>query len=705
MLLKRLELSGFKSFAQKTVLEFPAGVVAIVGPNGSGKSNLADALRWLLGERDTKHLRGEKIENLIFSGTPQKPALGLAQASLCLNNASRWLPFDFEEVVLSRRVDRSGSSEIFLNQEQVRLRDIVELLAKGRLGAKGFTIINQGESDLFVKSSAWDRRQMIEEIIGLKEFQMKKTQSERQLGTTLINLDKIRAMLAEIEPRLRMLKRQTDKWEKREELEKELKNLEDDYFAFKFAEIKNRLSSLEPPLTALDKEIKQKQKDLENFRGELNELEKIKTQTADLLMRRSELQRSLGHWEAKMEMLNSENGSAIEYRKSDLVDLLQEVKKSLESCRYFEELEKIKSALKNLLVRIADFFDGKKEKNEAQENYLKAKTEKETKLEELKVLNEDLSRLAQNEKKLIENFKSFEEKRETIARLENEKNEFSLEKEKLNLKWQDLEDQLRQIGQTGQEFNKTASEQKISLSQLAETEKQIFKLRNQLSGIGEIDPMIIKETKETAERHQFLSQQSSDLEKAAADLKTLIKDLGVKIHSDFKESLKLINEEFTNYFRLMFGGGKAKLKLQKQETVKEETENEDNEKTTINNNEKENETAEEDAGLEIELSLPRRRISNLEMLSGGERSLVSLAALFALVSVNPPPFLVLDEVDSALDDRNAQRFGELIKRFSQKTQFVVITHNRATMAAADVLYGITMGEDGISRVLSLKLTA
>ncbi len=242
--LKRLELSGFKSFAQKTVLEFPAGVVGIVGPNGSGKSNIVDALRWMLGEREAKQLRGEKIENLIFSGTPKKAALGLAQATLCFDNSSHWLPIDFEEVVLTRKVDRSGVSEFFLNQESVRLKDVVELLAKSRLGTKGFTIVNQGQSDIFVKSSPLERQQMIEEIIGLKEFQLKKTQSEHQLESTIINLEKIKAMAEELQPHLRMLRRQTGKWEKRSEFEDELKNLENNYLSFKVAERKKRLVNL-----------------------------------------------------------------------------------------------------------------------------------------------------------------------------------------------------------------------------------------------------------------------------------------------------------------------------------------------------------------------------------------------------------------------------------------------------------------------------
>jgi chromosome segregation protein len=716
--LKRLELSGFKSFAQKTVLEFPVGITAIIGPNGSGKTNLVDALRWLLGEREARQLRGEKIENLIFSGTPKRPALGLAQAALYFDNSSHWLPVDFEEVVLTRKVDRSGVSEFFLNQEPVRLKDVVELLAKSRLGTKGFTIVNQGESDIFVKNSPPERQQMIEELIGLREFQIKKTQSEHQLQATLINLEKIRAMVEELRPHLRLLKRQTSKWEKRTEIEKELRDLENNYFAFKLAEIKNSLAALNPNFSSLEKEINQRQKELEKFQQELTKIDELKTQTAELLAKRSELQRELGHLEAKLEILN-DSSPEVEYQAKDLLGLIKEIKSLLESGLAAAELEKLKVILKNLLGRIDGFFSVREKAAVKREDFLTVKEEKEKILKKIESLNVELSELAKNESSLIESFKTLEEKREELNRLENERNKIIFEKEKLNLKLQDLEIQLNQIGRKTEEFElilktsdvpniddknfRTSDVQKIDIPN---TERRMFKLRTNLAGIGDIDPSVVKETQEAEERYRFLSQQLTDLEKASSDLKVLIRDLGRKIHSDFQEALKLINKEFDNYFRLMFGGGRAKLKFKVQSSkFKINDLNEENKDLEETRDITETEAPVEETGIEIDLNLPRRRISSLEMLSGGERSLVSIAALFALISVNPPPFLILDEIDSSLDDRNTQRFAELIKRFSQKTQFVIITHNRATMTIADVLYGLTMGEDGTSKVLSLKLEA
>jgi len=702
--LKRLELSGFKSFASKTVLEFPAGVVGVVGPNGSGKSNIVDALRWMLGEREAKQLRGEKIENLIFSGTPKKAAMGMAQASLCFDNSSRWLPIDAEEVVLTRKVDRSGVSEFFLNQESVRLKDVIELLAKSRLGTKGFTIVNQGESDIFVKSSPLERQQMIEEIIGLKEFQLKKNQSEHQLENTVINLEKIKAMVEELQPHLRMLRRQTGKWEKRSEVEEELNNLENNYFSFKLAEIKNSLAVLNAPLGTLEKEIRNKQKELESFQGELAKIDELRAQSADLSSKRSDWQRELGRLEAKLEISISSAPEEIEYHAKDLLDLIKEIKTLLESSLSLNQLEKLKTGLTRGLEKINQFFSVQDKSLEKKEEFLKIKEEKEKIIKNLESLNAEISELAQTEKHLIENFKTIEEKRGEINRLENERNKIVFEKEKANLKLQDLEIQLNQIGRSSKEFGDSAGIKPIPLSELSEIEKRMFKLRTNLASIGDIDQAVVKEAQETEERYQFLTHQSADLEKASADLRVLIKDLGVKIRSDFHEALKSINKEFENYFKLMFGGGKAKLKIKIQEPPlpKEEGESGMAEEEAEIPAEAEPKPTEE-AGIEIELNLPRRRISSLEMLSGGERSLVSMAALFALISVNPPPFLVLDEIDSALDDRNAQRFSNFIKKFSEKTQFIIITHNRSTMDVADVLYGITMGEDGVSKVLSLKL--
>jgi len=231
-------------------------------------------------------------------------------------------------------------------------------------------------------------------------------------------------------------------------------------------------------------------------------------------------------------------------------------------------------------------------------------------------------------------------------------------------------------------------------------ETRMMRLRAELSSMGDVDEAIVKEAEATEERHEFLSNQIVDLEKASADLKTLLKDLDFKIRNEFNVALKKINDELQSFVKLMFGGGRAELKLEK-ETTKDVLEAAGTLGEVVLNQE---EAEEIRPGIEIDVVLPKKKIKGLEVLSGGERSLLSIAILFALISISPPPFLVLDEVDAALDERNARRFGELLKNYAKETQFVIVTHNRATMEAADVLYGVTMGDDGVSRVVSLKLS-
>ncbi|MEK7114445.1 MAG: AAA family ATPase, partial [Patescibacteria group bacterium] len=322
MFLKSLELNGFKSFAQKTILDFPAGITAIVGPNGSGKSNIIDAIRWLFGEREAKNLRSAKAEDLIFGGTPSKSRVAMASAGLNFDNNSGFFPVDFKEVSVVRRVGRDGFSQYFLNKAEVKLKEIIDFFSRSRLGTKGLAIINQGEADLFVKASAEERRIMIEEILGLREYQIKKSEAERKLKNTFINLEKVRAMVEEVIPRLRTLKRQTNKWEKRAAVQKELNDFENEYFSRKLNEIKNSRKEFEPLLGSLENQIKEKEgelKILESSRFLLNpldlveksripteasgEIKKIKNQQSKLLLERSQIQKELGRLEAKLEFL------------------------------------------------------------------------------------------------------------------------------------------------------------------------------------------------------------------------------------------------------------------------------------------------------------------------------------------------------------------------------------------------------------------
>ena len=301
-------------------------------------------------------------------------------------------------------------------------------------------------------------------------------------------------------------------------------------------------------------------------------------------------------------------------------------------------------------------------------------------------------------------FEAMEKEKDELARLEAERNKLLLSEERARLRREELEHLARQAGRKIEEFAPLEG----VLIDLDSVERRMFKLRAELAAIGEMDPALVKEAQETEARHHFLKSQAEDLEKASKDLKALIHDLDQKLHHEFTAALRAITEQFNHYFRLMFGGGRAHLRLEKAAPtlLGENNGAEEVGVPTAERVVKEDEDREhtiDHGGIEIEISIPRKKINGLDMLSGGERSLVSIAALFALISVSTPPFLVLDEVDAALDEANTTRFANLIKDFSHKTQFVIVTHNRATMEAANILYGVTMGEDGTSRVLSLKL--
>jgi len=264
---------------------------------------------------------------------------------------------------------------------------------------------------------------------------------------------------------------------------------------------------------------------------------------------------------------------------------------------------------------------------------------------------------------------------------------FDLEEEKIKLREADIKSEMWSSGKNYEEFCGTFptfaiadfGKDKILNINITELENKIIKLRREIADIGSIDEETRREYEETNQRHEFLTAESTDLNHATESLRNLIKDLTDRINNDFKTGLIKINEEFNHYFRLMFGGGSASLKAGLPAEALAE------------------------AGVSVNVNVPQKRIKDLNLLSGGERSLVSIALLFAIVSASRPPFLILDEIDAALDENNAVRFAKVLKDLAEKTQFILITHNRATMEIANVLYGVTMGDDGVSKLFSLKL--
>lgn len=706
--LRRLELQGFKSFAGKTVLEFPERVTAIVGPNGSGKSNVIDALRWVLGEREAKQLRGDTLENLIFGGTPKKAAAGLAKVSLIFDNRENIFPGESPEVELSRKADRSGVSEFNLQDSEIKLKDLTPILARARLGARGLVMIGQGQSDMFVRATPAERRAMIEEVLGLREFRLKKAQSERRLEHTATNMEKARALLAEIEPHLKFLRRQKSRFERRSEVETELRRLENSFFAIRYQKESEILKSIEPQikeaeasLAVIYKEVQVLEVEAKNANQAFADsgLDKLRADLANARFTLQDLERRAARLDAQLEFRPAPE--AIKHPAEETTRFLSSVEQKLSEALNLETAEALK-AVRGVVEGIRKFF-APGGKSEAQNDTKQMRMERDEIKKKIILVEAEAKSLVQKEEEILrgqanshEAFRlkvgAAEEKKNILRVAEQKLQTLKFERERANIKLEDVAGDFRSIGRDPAEL----STLKISedLPEAGEAERKIYRLRGEMAAIGEIDQTTVKEAEEVESRAEFLTKELADLERAAIDLSQVVKELDERIHEDFKKAFKDIGREFDSFFKLMFGGGKAGLKL----VVPP--------KPTLVEGEvplpKETGPDDLEAGVEIELQVPRKRITSLEMLSGGEKSLVSLAALFALIAVTPPPFLVLDEIDAPLDEENARRFADLVTNFSAKTQFIIVTHNRATMEAADVLYGVTMGDDGVSQLLSLK---
>ena len=746
MRISKLKIFGFKSFAQKTEITFPGnGLTAVVGPNGCGKSNIVDAIRWVLGERDLKKLRVARADEVIFNGTPAKPRMSLAQVSMTLDNSQNELPIDFKEVVITRRLERGKENQYFINDAAVRLKDVVELLAKAKIGSEGLTIINQGLSDALLKASPKERRVMIEESLGLREFQLKKEDAKRKLEASQINLEKTQALLEELKPHLRSLRRQIHRWEKREEITQTLSILEHAFYAAKLKEIYLEKQQIDNERQKIEAEQKQQEMALKDLERQFDELEKkrpdfsqqfqdLRRKIDEIEKQKGDLLKSLGRIEGQIEGLKRFAPVNVnEPTQSELVQALKQIKEELNQVLNFD-LEKAREKIKQLIKEIEKLFTqenistNEKEIATLQNEKDKILAQIEKFNQQVKNYNEELDTLRKKDEEVGNDshgvLLELQKQRNILTDYNRQLNEISLRMEKNKLHEADLIMRLKESELNPVEFQwekiKDFDTEKIlkenNISGLDDLEMRILRFRRELANIGEIDELTLKEAKETEDRYQFLSQQSEDLIKAKADLEKIIAELTERIDTQFNESLKIINDEFNKYFRMIFGGGRAKLsviKMPKRQRKEKNEENNEEEKNKLREVEaikveeeqrKENEEEQEfETGIEISVDLPRKKIKSLELLSGGERCLLSVSVLFAIVSAMQPPFVVLDEVDAALDETNARLFAKILADIVDTTQFIVVTHNRATMEMAQILYGISITEEGISKAISLKL--
>lgn len=726
MRLKRLELTGFKSFGKKTTLLFDTPITAIVGPNGSGKSNVAEAFRWVLGEQSLKSLRGKRGEDLIFNGGDSGARGNRASVTVAFDNADRIFGVDFEEVTLTRIVHRDGVNDYELNGSKVRLRDILELLSKVSLGASGHTIVSQGDADRILLASVYERKTMIEESLGLKVYQWKLSESERKLDKTADNIKQVESLRREILPHLKFLKKQVEKIERADELRRDLKTLYQEYLAreaFYLQQAKEELAARrdepEAKMGELEKQIAAAERlaqSGETGREENEQITKGENELTALRRQKDDLARTLGRLEGMIEVKSARVDHTDEMLPAATVQrTLSEIDRELSQIETASDWTVVRSLVTNVRASIAKFLSGSSANANdvaAEVANLKQEAEKlkQAQTELVKEEERVQTNLAQIKKDLEQKKTASQGAVRELYELRARRTEarslleaLKAQEEKLRVEELDLKREVEEgevlVDREIRTFINPEAGAKLGAEDRTAQEKRrkdLERLKIRLEDMGVESTDVLNEYKQANERDEFLATELLDLEEARTSLIQVIAELKEKLETEFTGGLKKINEEFTNYFSLMFGGGSARLDLLVPEKKKKKSDLE------IEEMPEDLELEDTRPGIDIAVNLPRKKIRGLQMLSGGERALTSIALLFAIASVNPPPFLILDETDAALDEANSRKYGEMIGTLAKSSQLILITHNRETMGRAGVLYGVTMGSEGVSKILSVR---
>ena len=565
MYLKRLELQGFKSFADKTVLEFMPGITAVIGPNGSGKSNISDSIRWILGEQSMKSLRGSKSLDIIFSGTQNRKSLGFAEGSLVFDNSDGSLPIEYTEVTITRKIYRSGETGYYINKVPCRLKDVLELFMDTGIGKDGYSIIGQGKIDEILSNKSEDRRNIFEEAAGIVKYRVRKQESEKKLERTKLNLLRINDILSEIEANIEPLKQSSEKAKKYLNLREELKNIEIGLFIYNIEKYKKDLEEI-----VKDEEIYKAQSDEEETK--LERVKALKEQlkdTIDEITNKIEEMTNIGFESQKeIEMLNSN----INVAKTRIENNNENSK------RYEKEIEETKLKLGEL----EEEAEQKKQKQEnLKENKEKFKKELEEKEEELRKITEKLSskeleieghkiKISENTDKKYElqsdinaqniNFENFEKRQKqiqneitsNISELDNTR----MQKEEIAKEFYEIENKRNKILKELQEINvkKEESDKKIKLY-----ESNINAYQSE------------KRIKES--RLRFLIETEKEKEGYIKSVKSLLKDcenikeLGKGMHGVLANIIE-VPEEYQTAIEMCLGASLQNIVTETEEDAK-----------------------------------------------------------------------------------------------------------------------------------------
>ena len=644
-------------------------------------------------------------------------------------------------MTITRRLYRDGNSEYLLNEGTARLSDIQLLLAQANVGQRSYSVIGQGMIDHILVSTPEERKSFFDDATGVKPLQLKRHEAILKLKRTLENLTDVEMLISEIEPRLRSLKRQVSKLSEREEIEQGLHRMETSYYGTLWWQIVDELAGVKAKLSEIDGRILEKRTELETIESRTKAVEASETgEDAGLaalqkVYREKQRERDTcrqAQFQIEKEIELTKVRAQSNWAPLPLLKIVEEIDGLdvlLKNLKSLKDVDDLHAAIDGILDKVVGLNKRLRKPNPEDIKPDPILLEKKAALTvdehriktELIEQEKEIDAYAQKEKQvrteLIDMQRELREKQTQIHLLENQRNTIQIEAARFEERQKNLNREMDEAIHTlAVSVRSKRVEEVIDTTALY---PEIQRLRYKLELIGGIDPEIVTEFEDTKKRFEFLDEQIQDLKKAITATEKIVVELDQDIAAQSKTVFAKINKEFEKYFKILFNGGSCSLiklsKIELEEGEKERSEEgvtpervfEDTGEAERDRSDKIKERiAQYDdgvVGIDIQATPPGKKLKSLNLLSGGERALTSIALLSAIMAVNPAPFVVLDEVDAALDESNTLRFASILEDLSKKSQFIVVTHNRATMEKADVLYGVTMGDDGISHLLSVKL--
>ena len=787
---KKIQLNGFKSFADKSNFIIEDGLTGIVGPNGCGKSNIVESLRWVMGETSAKSMRGSGMEDVIFSGTSNKPSKNIAEVSVTVSKQADEGPVQYrelEEINIRRKIEKDKGSKFYINDKEVRARDAQMFFADLSTGAHSPSMISQGRIGALVTAKPTDRRAILEEAAGISGLHVRRHEAELRLNAAENNLKRADELRRQQEKQLLNLQKQAEEATKYKNISDEIKKIEAGLYYLKLIEIdkeirveteinseamdevtgfNDKISKIENLIKLeLDKVTPLREKNIES----LSRIQRLNLELQGLDKENTRIQDEIENIKKTLQTLDDDinrekgiiidansNEKRLKEEKKELIEIdskyYETEKKSNEDLNnsknsLHQEIEKIKELIKsnqnenaiNTLESSKLLIDEYANSFSKNQNIKKESVKRNERISVIEKEIESWKNLLSNSKKMVDELTGRKDKlnnqldqldsqpklqaekkgqiSEGLRISEKEKNENEIIINNTDEKIDTLRSQLDEIQEQSIQIRERKASSGATIeglkkrkddlidrvgSELNLTEENILENSN-LFGVEELPDAVIQEDlldKKKQEREKFgsvnlkadeetskyeseikkMEEDRLDLVTAISKLKESIQELNQKGRERLLEAFEKVNRKFNDVYTKLFNGGNAKLELVDSDDPLE-------------------------AGLEMLVSPPGKRLQSITLLSGGEQALTALSLIFAVFLTNPSPICVLDEVDAPLDDANVSRFCNLLEELISitNTKFIIVTHHPLTMSKMNRLYGVTMPEKGISQLVAVDL--